>query len=412
MAYSTRKMQDIKYSEKALYEEYVNIWNNTNPNEILTNVATFLNTHPEFQYKILNASNWNRLINHVNDATDTQAATYDSLVGKWNKDYGDLQTASEPFKYVGEWAIGTQYKKNNLVKVDNYHSYFCIANNIVTADNQPPNTTYWMVAKAIPGVLGMPISDSEPTGLADGDIWLADVTPISAFKDADWETVKYVMQNNLYDKCGWNVGDTKTLTYIESGEEKTYIVRLSDKQVGRYKYSNSDRRTNGVLEMVEILTQSTQMNSTDTNVGGFAESRMRKTVNGESGYQYDLYSPLPADLQNILEDIDIPTATSGTDATVLTSACKVFLPSAPEVGLGSHYGRDVDGTVWDWYNEHGTNADRIKYRLGSTSGTIWWVRNPYPSTSDTTSFSGVYTGGSGIGFTASYSTGVVLCFAF
>lgn len=175
MAYSTRKMQDIKYSEKALYEEYVNIWNNTNPDEILTNIATFLNTHPEFQYKILNASNWNRLINHVNDATDTQTATYNSLVGKWNKDYGDLQIASEPFKYVGEWAIGTQYKKNNLVKVDNCRSYFCIADNTASTENQPPNTTYWMRAKAIPGILGIPISTTEPSGLVNGDIWFQEI---------------------------------------------------------------------------------------------------------------------------------------------------------------------------------------------------------------------------------------------
>ena len=229
------------------------------------------------------------------------------------------------------------------------------------------------------------------------------------FKDADWAIVKYVMQNNLYDKYGWSVGDTKTLTYIESGEEKTYTVRLSDRQLGRYKYSNSDRRTNGVLEMVEILTQTAQMNSTNTNVGGFAESRMRKTVNGLSGYQYDLYSPLPADLKAVLEDIDIPTATSGTDATALTSPCKVFLPSAPEVNLPT-YGRDVDGTVWDWYSEHGTNADRVKYRLGSTSGASYWVRNPRQDS--TLSFSGVNFDGGGSSSGATTSSGVVLCFAF
>lgn len=228
-----------------------------------------------------------------------------------------------------------------------------------------------------------------------------------AFKDADWETVKYVMQNNLYDKAGWKIGDTKTIVI----NNLTYTVRLSDKQIGRYKYSNSDRRTNGVLEIVEILRFYLKMNSTQTNIGGFAESLMRKSLNGLTGYQTNIYDYLPEDLQNILEEINIPTATSGTDATVLTSPCKVFIPSAPEVALGSTFGRDVDGTVWDWYSEHGTNADRMKNIIGATSSSWWWLRNPYPST-DMVSFSTVYTDGNGSYVPGGNSLWTSICFAF
>ena len=222
------------------------------------------------------------------------------------------------------------------------------------------------------------------------------------FKDADWLTIKNVLQGRQYEKYGWTVGDTRTITL--NGAE--YVVRLSDIQPGRYNYSNSDKKTNGVIEMVGLLSQTAQMNSAATNVGGFAESQMRKSVNGLTGYQYNFFSWLPTDLQSLLEDIEIPTATSGEDATMLTSACKVFIPSAPEVGLSS-YGRAVDGTIWDWYSTHTGNTNRIKQKGGS--GFYWWLRNPYPRGY---AFSGVSGPGYGVGSDAVGSFGVVLCFAF
>lgn len=167
MSYDMRKMQDIKFSEKDLYNQYLEIWNNTNLDEILPNVATFLNDNPSFKYKIFNAYNWNRLINKINDGTD------DCLVGEWNKDYSALETASTDFKYLGLWEAGKSYKKNNLVKTDDYNSYFCIQDNTSSADNQPPNTTYWLPAKILyGGIIGIPITSTIPTGIANGDIIL------------------------------------------------------------------------------------------------------------------------------------------------------------------------------------------------------------------------------------------------
>lgn len=224
------------------------------------------------------------------------------------------------------------------------------------------------------------------------------------FKDADWLTIKNVLQGRQYEKYGWAVGDTKTITL--NGAE--YVVRLSDIQAGRYNYSNSNKKTNGVIEMVGVLPQDAKMNSATTNVGGFAESLMRKSVNGLEGYQYNFFGWLPTDLQGLLEDIEIPTATSGTDTTELTSACKVFIPSAPEVGLLSSYGSAVDGTIWDWYSTHTGDTNRIKQKNGSNS--YWWLRSPYPNSTDY--FSNVNNYGNGRNRNATNGGGVVLCFAF
>ena len=168
MAYDKNKMQDIKFSEKELWQEYLSLWNNQD----VSGIANFLNNNPQMKYKVFNAYNWNRLIDSVNDATFEDEATEDSLVGTWNLDYAQLINASNNFKYVGDWNSGISYKINNLVKFDDYHSYFCIQNHTASNTSAPPNAAYWLPADAILGVVGIPIAETEPLGMIEGDIYL------------------------------------------------------------------------------------------------------------------------------------------------------------------------------------------------------------------------------------------------
>lgn len=166
MAYDKTKMQDIKLSELSLFQEYNILWNNFNIN----GVSNFINNHPKMKYKILNAYNWNRLINSINDETDLQEATEDSLVGSWKSDYGKLVTKSlnSNCKYVGLWELGKQYYKNNLVKFDDYHSYFCIQDNFSSEINAPLNPTYWLLAE---NVKDIPVVETPPSNMLEGDIY-------------------------------------------------------------------------------------------------------------------------------------------------------------------------------------------------------------------------------------------------
>lgn len=167
MAQDLTKMQDIKYSEKALWQQYRNYY----ANQDVVGLVNFLNANPVLKYKVFNAFNWNRLIEAVNDGTSTTQPTTDSMLGQWNYDYERLQTVSANFKYVGEWAVGIQYYANNLVKFDDTTAYFCIQPHTATTDNQPPNSTYWMLAiEALPS-LGIQVSNEEPTNIRIGDIW-------------------------------------------------------------------------------------------------------------------------------------------------------------------------------------------------------------------------------------------------
>ena len=171
MAYDKTKMQDIKYSEKELWAQYVSYWQSGN----LSGIATLLNNNPQLKYKIFNAYNWNRLINSVNDTTETTSATTDSLVGIWENDYKSLLAHTDPFKYVGLWASGKSYKKNNLVKVDNFHSYYCKQNHTSSSSNMPPNDTYWLRAEGVLGHVGIDVLATAPSDMVSGDIYFEEI---------------------------------------------------------------------------------------------------------------------------------------------------------------------------------------------------------------------------------------------
>lgn len=166
MAQDLTKMQDIKYSEKILWQQYRDYY----VTQDIVGLVNFLNQNPNLKYKVLNAFNWNRLIEAVNDGTSTTQPTTDSMLGQWNYDYGRLVTASANFKYIGEWTTGTQYNQNNLITY-NGNAYFCIQAHTAGTANQPPNSTYWVMAlEALPS-LGIQVSNTEPTQIRVGDIW-------------------------------------------------------------------------------------------------------------------------------------------------------------------------------------------------------------------------------------------------
>lgn len=169
--YEKTKMQDIKYSEKKLWAQYVSYWQEGN----LEGIATLLNDNYQLRYKIFNAYNWNRLINLVNDATDTTSATTDSLVGIWESDYNTLLTHTAPFKYVGEWKSGKNFQKNNLVKIDEYHSYYCVQDHTSSDANLPPNDIYWLRAEGIGGHIGIDVATTPPDDMITDDIYFEEI---------------------------------------------------------------------------------------------------------------------------------------------------------------------------------------------------------------------------------------------
>ena len=219
MPYDKRKMQDLTALEynQNLFQRYKNLWSLGD----IDGINTLLTNNPSLKYKIFNAFNWNRLINLVNDQTtanewantkiyniydivlydgytwvskqdnnanhipqsgsnywqqleslaNTQNATYDSLVGKWQKDFDNLKLIVDKFEYVGVWESGQKYQLGNIVKFDEQHTYFCIQEHTSSASNQPPNLTYWTEAETMQTSIGIKVLETAPTNLDIGDIY-------------------------------------------------------------------------------------------------------------------------------------------------------------------------------------------------------------------------------------------------
>ena len=213
MAQDLTKMQDIKYSELNLWRQYVNFIKAQD----LQSAQNFINQNPNLKYKVFNAFNWNRLINAINDGTSTTQPTTDSILGQWNYDYNKLKTASANFKYVGEWEIGIEYKKNNLVTL-NGQSYFCYEDHLSSGSNQPPNLTFWRYAQQMKPSLGIQVSESVPTTIEINDIWF-DENP--RWSNKSWDGL-----SNFEGQYVWSDGDN---TYYSGlyGSEQYVLNKVS-----------------------------------------------------------------------------------------------------------------------------------------------------------------------------------------
>lgn len=226
------------------------------------------------------------------------------------------------------------------------------------------------------------------------------------FADNNWLIIKAVAQAGKASEVGWAVGDTKEILI----EGVAYNIRIADMQLGRYNYTNSTKTTNMVFELVEILKTERRMNATGTNAGGWAESEMRKTLNGLDGGQANILSTLPIDLQELLEEVQIKSLNGGsTNYTGITeSANKLFLPAYVEIAETVEPGIE-EGNRWQYYEPINSANGRIKYKVDGTS-IYWWVRSP--SDRYTTHFDVFDNTGYGYSCNASDSYGVSFAFAW
>ena len=149
----------------------------------------------------------------------------------------------------------------------------------------------------------------------------------------------------------------------------------------------------------ELLKDSQKMNSTGTNAGGWANSAMYSYIQGT------VWDWIPDEWKMIITPAVKKSTEGSQSSTILSSTDNLFLLSYSEGGFGTSAPYGDEGTPYPYFS---SNTMRKKYKVGSTSATLWWLRSP--NTSYSTSFWNV----NGSGYTnangANYSYGV--CFAF
>lgn len=192
----------------------------------------------------------------------------------------------------------------------------------------------------------------------------------------------------------FSIGDTKPVT-LTTGE----TIQL---QVAGF---NHDTFSDGVTApvtfvMKDCLNTKAQMNSSNTNAGGYPASAMKTYV------ETNIYDKLPSDLKAIVAPVkkkwyttynDVNSLTEGNYNVWLLSEMEVFGTNTQTIGTG-------EGSKYDIFTD---NTNRIKKVNGTNTG--WWLGSCYRNDDDR--FVIVNSGGS-VSFnfaTTSYGVAAGLC---
>jgi len=222
--------------------------------------------------------------------------------------------------------------------------------------------------------------------------------PKSQFGADSWSTVISNVKSGNTSK--YSVGDTRKiiLTSDNSWIAGTYTVRIANKS-NDGEVCTQEKNSSGeiysktacgfVIEFVDVIT-SRQMNSEETNAGGWPASSMRTYVNN------DIYNAFPTELkaEGVILSTTVVSGYGKNDSPNKVSTDKLYLLSLPEIykyansnDTAIHLTRQLDyheentveyvGSGW---TEIKTDSAIKKHTYGSPAD--WWLRTPNSSNTD------------------------------
>ena len=239
------------------------------------------------------------------------------------------------------------------------------------------------------GQFGYDITD-KITKIGDGSTpWKAlpfFATTDLSFAKSSWAQIAALSEGGSA-KTYFSVGDEKTIE-LTTGEQVTLVI------LG----FNHDDLTNGgkagiTIGMKNLLATKYRMNATYTNVGGWDESEMRTST------MTTLLSQLPADVRNVVKQVNKKATAGDMSQSIITSTDKLFLLAIAEIFSATGIKNAAESSVAkyaDAYNAEGTqyeyyrnligdynakltqNTNLIK-KLSNGSGSVdtWWLRSPF-----------------------------------
>ena len=195
--------------------------------------------------------------------------------------------------------------------------------------------------------------------------------PVSFTSDS-WKTIQKAVQTG--NTNNYNVGDTKEVDLESFG---THIVRISN--MSACESETSETACGFVVEFADVITKQ-QFNSTNTNIGGWKDSKLRTYVNET------IYNALPTDLQNIVSSTKVISSHGSTSGeTNFETQDKLYLLNSQEIWGSNDYDTSVGvSRQLDYYKNLGVtmenNSEATKQYL--ESNVHWWLRSSYIKNAD------------------------------
>ena len=208
------------------------------------------------------------------------------------------------------------------------------------------------------------------------------------FADNEWSEIIAACQSGDVPDS-WVVGNYKNMTI----NGKAYRIDIIGKNHDTYASGGTAPLT---FQMHDCYDETKQMNSSNTNSGGWQNSAMRTT------HLPAILNLMPAEVKAAIRDVQKKSSAGNQSSSIQTTNDKLFLLSEIEIFGSTTNSFAGEGKQYDYYK-----AGNSKVKNLSGSADAWWERSPLSSYS--ASFCAV--GSSGIaGANTSYGVAFGFCF--
>ena len=211
------------------------------------------------------------------------------------------------------------------------------------------------------------------------------------FADNEWSEIIAACQSGNVP-ASWVVGNYKNMTI--NGQQ--YRIDIIGKNHDTYASGGTAPLT---FQMHDCYTETKQMNSSNTNSGGWQNSAMRTT------HLPAIVNMMPAEVKAAIRDVQKKSSAGNQSSSIQTTNDKLFLLSEIEIFGSTTYSFAGEGKQYDYYK-----AGNSKVKNLSGSADYWWERSPYSSNS--AYFCRVGSNGNASANNASSSGGVAFGFCF
>lgn len=182
------------------------------------------------------------------------------------------------------------------------------------------------------------------------------------FANNTWEQIIAACHNNEVPNT-WKVADQKPMA-----------INGVDYQIDIIGKNHDDYASGGkaplTFQLHDCYADATAINVNDTNVGGWTNCVIRSTRLPA------ILALMPTDVQNGIQEVNKLTSAGNLNATINTTADKLFLLSEIEIFGSISYSKSGEGTQYDYYK---VGNSKVKNRNGSAY--FWWERSPNGSDS-------------------------------
>ena len=252
------------------------------------------------------------------------------------------------------------------------------------------------------GVYGYKTTSNEFVGFATGsDIswyishgWLPEIPEgdlPATLELCSWQEISQHAKANTL-KNYFSVGDSKTLT-LSNGD--VMVMQIAD--------FNHDGNT-GSVDFIsqDCMTDGKQMNTSNTNSGGWNNCLMRSYLNSTVlGY-------IPTSCRNYIVSKTLKRSNGSQQTSLVEATDKIWLPTEFEIFGRITYSASTEAPYQSQYPVFPAKGYIKHYKNASGAVCSWWESSPYVG--DSTSFCAVYTSGAAAHSHTSTSHGVPLCF--